>query len=425
MTSDTPARPAGKDRNLSRTQGAAGVTADARRRRIFSAFFFLIPVSSVLASQSVVPLLLIAAALLAVTIWRATGGRNRWPRPDRGLTAALGVLVAFCALASLWGFDPPRSFLLAGRIAALLAAGLFLHAAQRHLDEAARTQTGNWLLAGTVLALALLYLEPIFDYPILSLLHEPATLAKTGESLLSRGATAAAILCWPACAFLWRRTGALTALCVPAAAFTTLAFLSSLSAGFGLLAGAATLVIAGTHRRAGRIILVVATLGAMMVSPIAGQKFYQAQLQNAEWLPKSAAHRVEIWHFTVQHIAEKPVLGWGFDASRGMKRLSAENEASGRSPIGLHPHNAPLQILLELGIVGALFALAAAWVLIQRLETLPRRERILGQAAYIASLAISCTAYGIWQNQWLALLISAALAVSLTAPASASGQARQ
>jgi O-antigen ligase len=402
MTSDTgtPARA---------TPGMCG-------NKLWGVFFFLVPVSSVFASQSVVTLLLIAAALLVVTIRRSLGV-DRWPRPDRDLTVALGGLIILSAVASLWSFEPLRAFLLSARIAALLAAGLFLHAVLNRLDEAARTQAGNWLLAGIGLALVALYLEPALDFPILSLFQNLAFVSAVSENRLNRGAVAVAILCWPASAFLWRRAGPWVAMCLPAIVLGALAFLSSLSAGFGLIAAAATAIIATTHRRTGRIVLVAATLVAMAVSPLAGQKFYEAGLQDADWLPKSAAHRVEIWHFTVQRIMEKPVFGWGFDAARGMNRLTTDAEASGRNPIALHPHNAPLQILLELGIVGAMMALAIAWILIQRLETLPKRERILGQATYMAALAISCTAWGLWQNQWLALLVSAALAVSLTAPA--------
>jgi hypothetical protein len=31
-------------------------------------------------------------------------------------------------------------------------------------------------------------------------------------------------------------------------------------------------------------------------------------------------------------------------------------------------------------------------------------------------LAIACTAYGLWQNQWLAMMFSAALLIPLTSP---------
>ncbi len=55
-------------------------------------------------------------------------------------------------------------------------------------------------------------------------------------------------------------------------------------------------------------------------------------------------------------------------------------------------------------------------VVIARLERLPRPERICGQALYMATLTIACTAYGLWQNQWLAMIWSAALLIPLTSP---------
>ncbi len=61
-----------------------------------------------------------------------------------------------------------------------------------------------------------------------------------------------------------------------------------------------------------------------------------------------------------------------------MKRLPATEEESARSPIGLHPHNAPMQNLLVLRAVGAPIALAVTWSLFRRLETLFRLERTFG-----------------------------------------------
>ena len=90
--------------------------------------------------------------------------------------------------------------------------------------------------------------------------------------------------------------------------------------------------------------------------------------------------------------------------------------------MALHPHSAPLQIMLELGAVGAVVALALlGWVAV-RLDTMPGRARALAQALFISALAIGCVAFGVWQNWWLALIVSVALLVPLTAaPAAREG----
>ena len=71
-------------------------------------------------------------------------------------------------------------------------------------------------------------------------------------------------------------------------------------------------------------------------------------------LPRSTYHRLLVWGFTADRIEERPVLGWGLNASRavpgGAKSLDVSEPA-----LPLHPHNAALQWRLELGILGVLF----------------------------------------------------------------------
>ncbi|MFQ5773397.1 MAG: O-antigen ligase family protein [Kiloniellaceae bacterium] len=382
-----------------------------RLAAILSAFCFVLPPLSVLASPGVVPLLLITAALAGYAAWRSEG---RVPLPDRGLATVLAILLLWSAAASFWGFDVTRSLILTVRIGVLFAAGLVLHAIVRTLDNADRLRIGRWLVAGIVLSLALMAAEVALDFPLLRSIKTEAALGSDPTVLLNRGATAMAMLCWPATAFLWRNGAGRAALALPVIVGVILGFLASLAAISGMVAGAVAATLALGHRKAGRLVLVLATFAALIGSPVAAKIFYALDWQDAQWLPLSAEHRVEIWNFTVERIEERPIFGWGFDAARAMSRLPDAAEASGRSPVALHPHNAPLQILLELGVVGGLIGLGLSLLLIARLQTLPEPNRALAQALFVSTLAIACTAYGLWQNQWLALMISAGLTVALT-----------
>ena len=135
----------------------------------------------------------------------------------------------------------------------------------------------------------------------------------------------------------------------------------------------------------------------------------------------SAAHRVLIWDFSLARIAERPWLGWGMEAARAMpggrdRIAEAELRRFGLdAQIGwfetvraerlpLHTHNAPIQVWLELGAVGAL--LASALVL-----ALGWRATSPGAAgAFAAAVAIGSLSYGIWQGWWLCLLAMLVLA---------------
>jgi O-antigen ligase len=66
-------------------------------------------------------------------------------------------------------------------------------------------------------------------------------------------------------------------------------------------------------------------------------------------VPRSWAHRIEIWTYAVERALEKPIWGWGFEAARYFEPI-----------IPLHPHNPSLQAWLELGIPGLLLV-AALW----------------------------------------------------------------
>src|SRR6185503_20527219 len=66
-------------------------------------------------------------------------------------------------------------------------------------------------------------------------------------------------------------------------------------------------------------------------------------------MPQTDSIRLDYWSHAIDWIAMRPLKGWGLDASRVFG-----------PGIKLHPHNAPLQVWLELGVVGAVLA-AAFW----------------------------------------------------------------
>ena len=391
---------------------------------VYYAFFFLLPVQGVLAPKSIVVALLAAALLGLIVVWRSQAVRP-WAELDRPLAVGLGLLVLWSAAASLWSFDPSRSLFLSLRIGCIFLAALVLHAMIRGIrQEAVRRRIGLCLVAGLCLALGLMTVELAFGFPIGYALREAEELGSDPAVWLNRGATALAILCWPAAAALWRTRLHWAAGVLICAAFGVLYFLSSLAAVVGVAAAGLVAAAALVYPKAGRVLIVLATLAAVIGSPVLAQKSYEHDWQTAGWLPFSAQHRVEIWHFSVVRIAERPLAGWGFDSARAMKHVADDVEESGRSPVALHPHSAPLQIMLELGLVGMVISLGLAWLLIRRLEELPPPARAMGQACYTATLVIVCTSFGMWQNWWLALLCCAAVAVTATCAAPRGAPAR-
>ncbi len=377
---------------------------------IFCGFAALLPVVGVVAPKGLVILLLLALVLAVPAYWWA---HRRFPVPDLRIGVALALLVVWCAIASFWGFDLSRSLVLALRIAVIFAAGLLLFPVAASLDEAARARVGCWLLGGFVLILVLMAVEFGLGFPLLR--ASEATVPGYEGVWFNRGAVAIALIVWPVAAWLWSRRAGWAALALPVLLGVASFFMESAAATVGFAAGAVTVALVVCHRRAGRAATAAAAVVAFVAMPFAALAMHGGGWHRAAWLVGSAQHRVAIWEFSVERIADKPLLGWGFDASRHIGAAFGGIGETGRDILPLHPHNAPLQLLLELGAIGALLALGVLCLVALRLDTLTPRARECGQALFVATLAVGCLAFGLWQNWWLALIVSVGLLVPLTA----------
>lgn len=360
---------------------------------VFSAFAALLPVVAVVAPKGTVGLLLLAAVLAAPSYWWAC---RRLPVPDVRLSIALGLLIAWCAIASAWSVEPVQSLALAVRMAVIFAAGMVLFAASGALDRAARRRVGLWLVAGFGVSLAYMAVEIGLDYPLLRAFKE----AHPGKEAVwfNRGAVSLALIVWPVTAWLWERGARWKALAIPVALGIGSIFLESESAMLGFAVGIAAVLLVLALPKAGRAVAILASGLAFVAMPFAARGMYDHGWHRADWLINSAQHRVEIWDFSLRRIAEKPLLGWGFDAARHLETLYPDASETGRALMALHPHSVPLQVLLELGSLGAVIVLGLLCLVAMRLDGVSGRARAFGQAAFVAALAISLVAYGAWQN---------------------------
>ncbi|WP_413203474.1 O-antigen ligase family protein [Rhodospirillum sp. A1_3_36] len=131
----------------------------------------------------------------------------------------------------------------------------------------------------------------------------------------------------------------------------------------------------------------------------------------APHLPFSFQHRFIIWRHVSDWIMEHPFLGWGVSASRSFqderKMLDIFQQEEGWVQksiqiMPIHPHNASLQIWLDLGVVGLVLAVLVLFLFLAVLE---RRQRTRWHQAGVTGLItggllLTVGAYSIWQG-WL------------------------
>jgi len=135
----------------------------------------------------------------------------------------------------------------------------------------------------------------------------------------------------------------------------------------------------------------------------------------APWIKYSGIHRLLIWRFAADRLAERPLLGWGMDASRAIPggktdfndRLPTLHYPGGAEALPLHPHDAALQLQLELGLPGLVLGLGIVVFVVYRVgwrAELSAHERAAALALCGSALIVALLSFGIWQAWWQATL---------------------
>lgn len=383
----------------------------------------LTPCLAVVAPLGLAPMFVGTAVLSLLLGWR----RGAWKTIDPIAAGAIIMLIVWCLLSAAWAQDVRQT--LKGSLTILVEAimGLGLICVASRLDTARSRLLGLALTWGIGLGTLLVTVEiftpgitPLFiPYP-----DNPAIAVSQRVSRLSRALTILTLFGVPTCLWIWQRGHKIWAVIL---ALVTIALVfSSHSLASKLALPLAWIIVGLAHSRprqtvravaGGMLLVVVATpLLAFLPPP---QTTYDAM----SWLPASAHHRLTIWHFTAQRVLERPFLGWAMDGSRTIPGADDEviviRHNLGGVPVHeaqlpLHPHNAPLQWWLELGLGGLL----AVVTLLGRLIVLASRHQGIAAGAMLAAIGsafcISSVSYGFWQSWWQGgLWLTAAMLVSL------------
>jgi O-antigen ligase len=350
---------------------------------------------------------------------------NRQPLLPPAFAVPMALLVALLTwggVSALWSIDPLRSLEQAARLTGLFAVALAMAAAADFVHTPRRL--ASLLLAGFVIAIIMaavdLATHGAVSKPFSTRVYQPAWLNQVSVAfaILLLPTSAALIACGH------RLVGPLFGL---VAAVTILA-LAGTAAKMALAAGLPFALLCYYQRvRVARIAAVLSVI-VVVTAPLTFARLDRVSdfVQTADAVKLSAGHRLLIWSFVGDRIAEHPLRGWGLDSSRAIPG-GTDPIRPNETWLPLHPHNAPLQLWLELGVPGAvIFALLAGWLWLSLGGAgWPRRYA----AAACGSLATACVAsvatYGIWQEWWQGTLaFSLFMTLVMARVAAPGGQAR-
>lgn len=378
---------------------------------IVTGLALLLPPLVVLAPLGMAPLLVIAAA--AVIVLAPGMVVQALPRfvVIATLLAALGI---WGAASALWSIIPGHSFFEGIRFLGESACGLCLLMAAAGIAPDARSRVARAMTGGIVAALALLAIERFANAPIIHWWHSTPPSQFETLAHYDRGVTVLVLLMAPVAvgaAASWRRMALIAAIVAAAA------LMLSASA---LMAALVALVIYVVARLAPRFTAGTMMAGIVVIGiaiPLATPSYDTVLTLHAEapWIKYSGIHRLLIWRFAADRVAERPVLGWGMDSSRAMPGGKTDFNAilptlhypSRAEALPLHPHDAALQWQLELGIPGLALGLGIVVFVLYRIgwrDELPAHERAAALALCSSALIVALLSFGIWQSWWQSTL---------------------
>lgn len=347
-----------------------------------------------------------------------------------------GFLVWLVASAS-WSIAGAEAAENSLRIAAMMVVAASLPVLCLAQPANVQATAGRWAVIASCLAICLLLFETLFDMPLLRTSRylfngeiftdsPPADLNQIDgiayyptlhlSNRLTHLASVVSILVLPTASYLWTNGPRLFALAMALAAVVGLVLAPAqtplAAALVGFVVALLFLIPAVSHSRNVPFALAATIAVAVIVSPWLAEYAYSLFRNDLTDADPSIIHRFAIWDYAAGLIAERPVAGSGIESARALGRegTSFEKLVPGHpitfQALPLHPHNASIQIWLELGGVGALIFSLFLFVMTRTIHLYS--NQVIARAGlvggWVSTLTVAHLSYGIWQYWWVASL---------------------
>jgi O-antigen ligase len=289
-------------------------------------------------------------------------------------------------------------------------------------DAAARRSIAMTIVVGGAVGFGVLAIDLVTNNLVTRLwiaLRDVEVNQLTVANTLKPGMTVGAIFLFPWGLALVRVLPAWSAITTTIAAAAALMLLGSHTVAAATVVGAVFAAVGLAQRRIVGSLLGIVLAGFVLAGPwiVHGLPNPTVPGSGLEALPHSTLHRLYIWHTSAALIGEAPWLGHGFESSRmffgpdSMRDVVLLPDSPERGfrvlvePIPLHPHNAILQVWLEMGLIGAALLAMTLWGIVRAAAaTQDRAGRAAALGAIGSATTVAAISYGAWQSWWLATL---------------------
>ncbi len=401
---------------------SANRTAPRHAFWVTAGVFILLGPVAAFAKQGTVPLLI--ALLLAYptprAFWLQFKSVFRHP-----LFIAFTTLMIWSGITLLWAETPNLLSLI--RLFILGTLGMVSVFLISSFSEVTK-QKLSYVIAGSLtFLLFVLIFEGVSEATLHKLLRPEDVAPREGEwvpyllMVAARGTAILAPFCFVGAAIYSQLTDrSYSGVIFVALALLTTSLLPMDASTLAILCGCIGFVLVRWRPKPMIRLLFATTLILAYVSPfLTAEVFTREQLQEQGIeLSRNQTQRIAIWEYASELIFEKPVLGHGFDSSRVIGNKGLLIPGTNWPALPLHPHNAFLQIWLELGVVGVTLValmIGLVWRYIE-LQIKENRDASVLIAVFVTALVISLISFGIWQYWWIATWALVAGAIQCIKP---------
>jgi exopolysaccharide production protein ExoQ len=379
-----------------------------------SADWLWIAAHSILASMPVVmavasrasTLVLAVATAVTLAALLAEGRLRGWlAEAAAALASPLGLAVlaflGFAALSTTWSAAPALSLATLVEFGAALAGAFIVGLV---LPRRMPQRRPLMLAASLGIACAVILLQLWTDSAI-----RRAVALRADDFIYNRPTLTVLLLTIPLAWMLLRGGHRRVGWAVLAAAGATILISSS---GASVLGASVALAAYGLARSFGRGAAIAVGAGLVLAIALAPATGSIAERVLPSSVHDGLAHantraRVEIWTTFGEAVWQAPLLGGGFGVSPTLAQNRPVPAVPGSDPATVvlwHPHNAALQVWVELGAVGAALAIAVVVLLVRRIAALPSEMLAVSLALLAAVAAVSLVGHGAWQAWWPAAI---------------------
>ncbi len=390
---------------------------EERAAFIFAAALSLLPVLAVISAfaLSTVP------AAIGITAWAAVAiSRKAVPPVDKKTAAMVLAIMALSFASVLWAVAPHEAASRSVKTVPLMIGFALIVSSGRVLPPAGLRRGLRVLPYAVIAGFLLMDIECGFNLPIYRLLNGMTMSDYLHPAVENRAMICLTLFWFPALAAAWLgETGRRRAIVIAALAVSALPALvltESQSTQVAALGGMLCFAIVPLRFSwVWKALSLCVVVYAVSFPWLAIQAYrYQDVVNASPYFGEKAAYggeRMEVWHGVAEKVMEHPWLGHGTEATRTMHFDFRKFFKAGTI---LHPHNLPLQVWMEFGIVGITLAcLMLARIMRDICTGMDGMARRCALPVFMMCLFIGSVTYGMWQGWWIGMLM--ALAAAFTA----------